>query len=95
MCCGFGLECAAVGGSGERGDTPLQGKVVCRHAASCVLLRGLLSVWGNHSRHARPQKKENPNASMNYVNVAGAGNTRRNVGGALMSRTTEVILSLG
>ena len=63
----------------------------CRLATSCVLLRGLLRVWGNHSRHAGPQNR-NSYASMSYVNETGSGNARSNVCGALMSRKTEVII---
>ena len=90
----MGLEYAAVGGCGERGDTPLQGKHVCRHAASCVLLRGLLSVWGEPQQTCETSETWNSNASMSHMNVPGAGNARRNVGGALMSRKTEVIIFL-
>ena len=43
----------------ESAEIPLcKACLVCRHATCCVLLRGLLSVWGNHSRDERTQKRK-------------------------------------
>ena len=58
-------ECAEVVGLNvplpavvESAEIPLCNNKKCRHAASCVLLRGLLSVWGNHGRDARTQTRK-------------------------------------